>query len=217
MKSARILWCVGLGSSLLAACAKSPDPPTAPRSRSITGHVRLTGYFTHENGLFAGTRVLGDADGVTVELVYGSQVVDRTTTMDGIYIFSDVAPGGYIARTKVVGDIGDHTGTLTVATSSVSATDTLRLNSRGDLYPVPNPFADTLQVFFDVLEPQTVDIRILDISGNTVRRLLAQDLGPGFNGVIWDGRDQRGVPANGSLYWVTYVAAGDVRAQLLFK
>lgn len=215
MKSSSTRWCLALGISALAACSR--DPPSAPRLYSLTGHLRITGFLVDPDGRFAGTRVLGDADGVPVELLHGSEVVGRTTTAGGVYRFPGLAPGGYVARSQVIGDIADETGPMTIASTSVSAADTLRLVSRGDLYPVPNPFEDTTEVFFSVPEPGWVDVRILDAGGNSVRKLLVQEVMPARHIVSWDTRDQGGRPVTGSLFWVTFAAGNDVRAQALFR
>lgn len=209
-------WCVGLGISALAACS-GRGQPSAPHLHSITGHLRLSGSLVDINGQFAGTRVLGDADGVPVELLHGSAVVGRTTTVDGIYRFSGLRPGDYVARSRVIGDIGDETAPMVIAVSDVSAADTLRLVSRGDLIPIPNPFVDTTQVFFDVPDTMWVDVGILDVEGSVIRSLLALEVLPARHAVFWDGSDQMGRPVAGSLFWVTYVAGNDVRAQLLFN
>ena len=207
--------CTVLGISALAACSR--DQPLAPSLHSITGHLRLTGYLVDADGGYAGTRVLGDADGVAVELLHGSEVVGRTTTVDGIYHFSGLRPGDYRARSRVIGDIGDQTTQMVIAVSDVSAADTLRLVSRGDLFPVPNPFVDTTQVYFVVPDTMWVDVGILDVGGNAIKSLLALEVLPARHAVFWNGRDQRGRPVAGSLFWVTFVAGHDVRAHLLFK
>jgi hypothetical protein len=216
MRFAWARWCMLLGLSLLAACAR--DKPTAPEQRySLSGHLRLTGYFVNPDGSYGGTRVMGDADGVTVELLHGTEVVGRTTTEDGIYRFSGLRPGDYVARSSVMGIIGDQTVPLVIATSDVSSADTLRLASRGDLFPVPNPFVDLTQVYFLVPDTTWVDVDILDVSGNPITSLLSLEVLPAHHAVFWNGRDRLGQPVEGSLFWVTYRADFDVRAHLLFR
>lgn len=208
-------WCLMLGLSALAACSR--DQPTVPQLYSLSGHLKLTGYLVDPDGAYAGTRVLGDADGVTVELLHGSEVVARTTTVDGVYRFSRLRAGDYKARSRVVGDIGDVTNQMVIAHADVFCADTLRLVSRGDLLPVPNPFVDTTQIYFVVPDTMWVDVNILDVGGNLVKNLLALEVMPLRHAVFWYGRDQRGRPVPGSLFWVTYVSGHDVRAHLLFR
>jgi len=208
-------WCIVLGISTLAACAR--EQPSAPVLHSITGHLRLTGYFVDADGQFAGTRVLGDADGVTVELLHGSEIVGRTTTVGGIYRFTGLGPGDYVARSRVIGDIGDQTTPMVIAVADVSAADTLRLVARGDLMTVPNPFVYMTTVNFVAPDTMWVDLEVLDVGGNPVMSLMAHEVLPGHHAVFWYGRDQMDRRAAGSLFWVTYAAGHDVRAQLLFR
>jgi len=215
MRSPWTRWCMVLGLSSLVACSR--EQPSAPRLYSITGHLRLTGTVVDSNGAYAGTRVLGDADGVTVELLHGSEVVGLTTTVDGIYRFSGLRPGDYRARSRVIGDIADRTTQMVIAVSDVVAADTLRLASRGDLLPFPNPSVDTTEVSFVAPDTMWVDVNIIDVGGSAVKNLLTLEILPGRHTVFWNGRDQRGRPVTGSLYWVTFVAGNDVRASLLFR
>lgn len=216
MRHPRTHWWMVPGLAALTACARD-QPPAPQQLYSITGHVRLTGFLVDHDGAYAGTRVVGDADGVMVELLHGSKVVGRTTTVDGAYRFSGLKPGDYRARSQVVGDIGDRTTQMVIAVSDVVAADTLRLSSRGDLFPVPNPFADTTQVYFDVSDTMWVDVNVLDVGGNFVKNLISLEVLPMRHAVFWYGRDTMGRPVPGSLFWVTFVAGNDIRAQLLFR
>ena len=215
MKFRRACWCVVLGISTLAACSR--NQPAAPGLHSITGSLCLSGYLVDDYGTFSGTRVLGDADGVPVELLHGSEVVGRTTTTHGVYRFSGLPPGDYVARSRVIGDMEAETNTMVIAASDIRASDTLRLASRGDLRPVPNPLADTTRIYFSVPNPVWVELGVLDVGGNSIVNLVAQEIPSGRYGVFWNGRDRTGRPVTGSLFWVTYVAGHDVRAHLLFK
>lgn len=211
-------WCVVLGASALAACAR--DQTTAPLDTarySISGHVRVSGSVVDEGGVFQATRVLGDADSVEVELLNGDQVVARTTTVDGVYRFSGLRPGGYVARSRVVGDIGDQTGPMVIAVADIASADTIRLVSRGDLRPVANPFVDSTQVFFTISDTMWADVRIRHAAGHTVQTLLSVELLPAQHRIIWHGRNQQGQVMPPGLYWVTFAADLDYRAQLLFK
>lgn len=211
--------CAVLGLLALAGCARRSDPVSPQPLYSITGHVRLTGSLVDAAGVFAGTRVVGDADGVTVELLHGTQVVATTTTVGGVYRFTGLRPGDYVARTSLGGVLEDETNPLIIAVIDITARDTLRLASRGDLRPVPNPFRDTTQVYFHVSDSTFASIDVYDVSGRLVKNLLALDVHPPppDQAVFWYGRDVAGHPVSGSLFWVTYVAGADVRAQLLFK
>ena len=212
----RAVGIMGIGLvPLLLACGR--EPPSAPGVHSITGHVTLTGFLIDGGGGFVGTRVIGDADGVPVELFHGRRSVARTATVDGVYTFTGLAAGDYAARSRVVGTIGDSTETFIIANADVFAGDTLRLASTGDLTQTPNPFQAQTQVWFDLAESTQVVVDVLDLGGNRVRRLLNLGIPKGQNAVIWNGLDQTGHAVSGSTYWITLVAGPDTRAHLLFR
>jgi len=202
---------------LVALAACSSDRPLAPGTYSISGHLRLTGYLVDPDGRFAGTRVIGDADGVPVELLYGSEIVARTTTVDGRYRFTGLRPGGYVVRGRVIPSIEDETRPMVIANRDVEAAETLRVASLGDIYPVPNPFADTLKLFFQVYDSAHVTLEIRDVGGRPLRTLLDLELRRGMQTVIWPVGDPDGQFPIDALFWVTLHSGPDTRAQLLFR
>jgi hypothetical protein len=134
-----------------------------------------------------------------------------------VYHFSGLGPGAYVARTHLVGSVADTTEVLTVARHDISATDTLRLVAVGDLYPTPNPFITLTRVYFVVADSESVIIDIRDLGGARVRSLLNAELRSGLNEVDWNGLDDQGHPVTGPMYWMTFVAPGDIRAHILFR
>src|SRR5262245_16678286 len=98
MKPNRMRRCAPLLAGLALAACEARDT-TGPGFYTLSGHVTLTGYLVTPSGDFAGTKVVGDADGVPVELTFGDQVVARTQTVGGVYTFHGLAPGAYVART----------------------------------------------------------------------------------------------------------------------
>jgi len=224
MQLVRIRWCAALLAALvLAACGR--EAPVAPGLHTLSGHVRLTGFLVDAGGNFAGTRVVGDAAGVPVELVFGKKVVARTLTENGVYRFHGIAPGGYTTRTAA-GPLRDETGPLTVVGGDLSAADTLRLVASGDLFPVPNPIGLFTTIYFYLDDTAHVDMRIVDLAGNLVRRVVKDfRFVPGLSAAGWNGLDDAGHRAAAGMYWLTFRAEydrdslglADERIQLLFK
>ncbi len=214
---AHLGWLVTFAALMVAALSACSQKPTDPALRSITGNVVLRGYFIDTNGRPAGTRVVGDADGVRIDLVRNNRVIASTTTVNGIYTFTGLGTGVYIARTVSLGGIHDTTEALTIAVRDVAVTDTLRMYSRGDLYPVPNPFTDSTVVYFEVPDTMFVEVTIRDLAGNRVRSLVAGDLPSGLRQVTWDGRDEDGALAPAVIHWMVYEADDNLRAHLLFR
>jgi hypothetical protein len=224
MKRARISWCaapLAAVSLLVGGCSK----PTAPGVHALSGHLTLTGYLVGSDAKFAGTRIIGDANGVPVELVFGDQVVARTVTVNGVYRFAGIAPGGYVAR-AVAGPLIDETNTLTIGDRDLAAADTLRLAARGDLTPFPNPTRSYTQIGFFLSDSATVDMRIVDLAGGEVRHIVSGfTYPPGTTLAGWDGNDDAGHRAGAGMYWLIFHAAGsraslgmtDDRIALLFR
>ena len=72
---------------------------------------------------------------------------------------------------------------------------------------VPNPFNPSTQLRFTVGRSQHVAVRIFDASGRQVRQLLDRRVAAGSTVVMWDGRDDHGVPVASGVY-TTAVSAG---------
>src|SRR5262245_9448815 len=109
-----------------AGCARDGDP-FVPGKYSLSGPVTLRGYYVDPSGAFAGTRIIGDADGVPVDLLFGDAVVASTITADGVYRFTGLRSGGYRVRARVIPGIEWLTEPLVVTNRDVVAEDTLRL------------------------------------------------------------------------------------------
>src|SRR5712691_7008226 len=162
----RLVWLqrplLGLASAgllLLSGCGR--HSPAAPNP-GLSGPVVLVGYLTDSLAKFVGTRVFADADGIPVELVSGPDVVATTTTVKGRYTFTGLKRGSYVARTRVTPDLIAQTHVLTVTEALVMVGDTLRLQSRGDLYPYPNPFRGSVITLFVMPVSAQASLRVLD-------------------------------------------------------
>lgn len=205
------------GVMALAACGTREQPTSPPGLYSLSGHVRLTGYLVNASGQFAGTRLVDDADGVAVDLLYGTTVIARTTTVDGRYRFDGLAPGAYQTRAQVVDILADKSNVLTIVNSDLVSGDTLRLTSVGDLYPWPNPSADTVRISYRLLDTAFVELRIRNLGGTSIRLLRSSVQLPMVQMQTWDGLDDAFHPVTGPLYWLTLESGIDRRVQLLFR
>ena len=202
------------GLLFLSGCGR--DSPAAPNP-GLSGPVVLVGYLTDSLGRFVGTRVVADADGIPVELVSGTDVVATTTTVKGRYTFTGLQRGAYVTRTRVTPDLVAETHLLTVTDALVSVADTLRLRSRGDLYPYPNPFRGSVTTSFVMPVSEQASLRVLDRSGAPVRTLLEGRFPQGQNSMPWDGTDVLGAPVASGFYWLTLSVNAGTRVQLLFR
>ncbi|NUM66044.1 right-handed parallel beta-helix repeat-containing protein [candidate division KSB1 bacterium] len=72
----------------------------------------------------------------------------------------------------------------------------------------PNPFNPETRIRFDLRREQQVELRIFDLSGRLVRRLLSGFYSAGEHVVRWDGRDESGTPAASGIYFAELRADG---------
>ena len=89
------------------------------------------------------------------------------------------------------------------------------------LYGVfPNPFNPSTTIDFQLYEPTSVDLRILDVGGRLVRALEnGRVMDAGRNQVEWNGLDDRGRPVASGTY-VIRIEAGSIietRAMVLVR
>jgi hypothetical protein len=65
----------------------------------------------------------------------------------------------------------------------------------------PNPFAALTNIPFALDAAARVELRIYDVSGRMVRKLVDQEMEPGRHQVIWDGRDGNGGAVRSGTYF----------------
>jgi cytochrome c peroxidase len=88
----------------------------------------------------------------------------------------------------------------TVATGVDAVDPTLRSVRLRPGYP--NPFRDRNTVRFDLPRATRAELRVYDVRGRLVRRLVsAGSAMPGVYSVVWDGRDDRGREAPAGVYF----------------
>jgi len=213
----RIAATLVLITALGSGCAKqSPTEPAHDVRYTLSGQVHLVGYLVNMDGTSAGTRVVTDADGVPVELRFGTTVLARTETVAGVYRFAGLKPGDYRVRAIALANIWDETTDLVVKDGDLIASQPIELRSRGDIHPAPNPFSDLVVLSFGVPDSQFVSLKIRDLGGGIVESLFGQWLPQGRYLAAWNGYDLHRQPASGHHHWATYESNGETRAQLLF-
>lgn len=206
-----------VASVLPSGCAKRSTTEPVVGRFALSGQVRLIGHEVRFDGVVTGTRVVEDADGVPVDLMYGTRTIARAFTEDGVYRFTGLAPGGYVARSIVLGPVQDETMTLTVTNRDVVATDVIELRSAGDIHPSPNPSNGFVLLSFGIPDTQFVDLRIRDLGGTVIQRLYGQVLDMGRHDAQWTWVDLHNQPATDPHYWATLQTGGETRAQLLMR
>ena len=64
----------------------------------------------------------------------------------------------------------------------------------------PNPFNPETQIRFQIGQPQHVTLDVFDLLGRRVRRLIDAPRPAGAHQIVWDARDDAGLPAPSGLY-----------------
>ena len=84
----------------------------------------------------------------------------------------------------------------------------------------PNPFNSETIISFYLAEVQVVNLRIFDITGRVVKRLITDEqLEPGEHRVIWDGRDNSGEGVVTAIYFAELEVEGSkfVKSMILIR
>lgn len=74
--------------------------------------------------------------------------------------------------------------------------------------PFPNPSEEGFSVRLSIPVAGHATVRVYDVHGREVRAVHNGTLTAGEHTIVWDGRTERGTPARGGLYFLTYEAAG---------
>lgn len=70
----------------------------------------------------------------------------------------------------------------------------------------PNPFNPTTQISYALPKAEKVEIVVYNISGQEVRTLISEYLGPGYHSVVWDGTGNTGERASSGVYYYRVTA-----------
>ena len=83
----------------------------------------------------------------------------------------------------------------------------------------PNPFNPSTAISFFLSESRNTSLVVYDALGRTVRTLLNGPCLVGKHTVIWDGRDDAGIPVSSGIYLYRLTAGGvtDTRKMTLVR
>lgn len=68
--------------------------------------------------------------------------------------------------------------------------------------PVPNPFANQVQITFNIPAQKEIKLNIYDVSGRLVRRLIDGRLEKGRYSIVWNGTDSENRKMGSGIYFV---------------
>jgi FlgD Ig-like domain len=111
--------------------------------------------------------------------------------------FTDGSTGLFVAR------ITDVTAVVEPDTKVPPAVEPVRLDPL-----FPNPMVGAVTIPFALGAPSPVELRIHDVAGRTVVRLLDEPRGGGQHALRWDGRDELGRLVANGVYFVELSVGG---------
>jgi len=68
----------------------------------------------------------------------------------------------------------------------------------------PNPFNSRLRLSFNIVTDQSLDIRVMNLQGQLVKELAADNYSAGAHQLYWDGRDDQGRTVSSGIYLINY-------------
>jgi hypothetical protein len=84
------------------------------------------------------------------------------------------------------------------------------------LQNVPNPFAGSTTIVFDLMRGSAVEADVISVEGRRIRTLMSGSLPPGRHSVTWDGKDSAGRPAASGIYMYRFRSpAGSVTKKMV--
>ena len=70
------------------------------------------------------------------------------------------------------------------------------------LYPnYPNPFNSKTSITFSLSNPEVIDLSIIDVKGNTIKKLMHEKRPAGNSTVNWDGKNMNGESVTSGVYF----------------
>ncbi len=131
--------------------------------------------------------------------------IDLTSTVRLRFIASDL-DGGSLVEAGV-----DEVMLAGFADPTLTGTGDYPPRHARLLQNAPNPFNPKTTLRFELPSAGAVDLAVFDAQGRRVRSLLTgKQMPAGASSVVWDGRDDRGLPAGSGVYFYRLVS-GDER------
>ena len=81
--------------------------------------------------------------------------------------------------------------------------------------PYPNPFNNSINIQFEILNPGNVNINIYDVNGKWITTLVNKNISSGMHLVKWNGLDSRGMEVASGLYLLTMKFGENVKTKTL--
>jgi hypothetical protein len=168
---------------------------------------------------------------VNANISVGTQGYWNTTLSDGTgYYYFDLPNGMFSLDCWKDGYLGFHEDEIIINNDNVvfdiylvpdvDADDELILPASSLSQNVPNPFNPETTISFSVTQTSSfVNLEIYNIKGQQVRTLVNEVFPAGRHSVLWDGRDDYGIPVSSGIYFYKFEtgAFSAIKKMILIK
>ncbi len=186
-----------------------PNPPLNLTATAENGAVLLTWneppdekpalYFIYRSKISGN---YGDAIATTTSLEFRDETVDRSKTAYYTVTASDHA-----------GNMSSPSNEEIVIATSVASEKIVIPREYKLCQNFPNPFNPISSIKYQLPEPNTVKLVILNSLGQKVRTLINGNIAAGYHNVNWDGRDSFGNPVSNGIYLYHFEAGKFVKTR----
>ncbi len=142
-------------------------------------------------------------------LDYGSPVIYRSA--------EGIEPLANNSWSRAVARFSDNISDTVTAEAATTGVDGERGMPPIRAFASPNPFGAFVAIEIEASTEECVRVAIFDVRGALVRTLANGVAGTGVRRLVWDGRDERGLPCASGLYFCRISSPREAITQKLLK
>jgi hypothetical protein len=142
-------------------------------------------------------------------LDYGSPVIYRSD--------AGIEPLASDSWSRAVARFSDNISDTVSVEAAATAVDGGRATPPMRALASPNPFGAFVSIEIEASTEERVRVAIFDVRGALVRTLANGVAGTGVRRLVWDGRDERGLPCASGLYFCRISSPREAITQKLLK
>lgn len=195
------------------------EVPEVIKAANITVRETLKALLTEVNNV-SGIVTFKDSSqsplGTLVQFMGARNYSVLVNNTDGRYTILNMEPGLYTIKASY-GDsyVFDSVNVLVDTIQQIDISFGNKVDApeisalKSDLFQnYPNPFSQETHIGFSLNHAGKVSVRVLDLSGRTLKLLCNEYLNSGYRQVVWDGTNASGEPVNSGVYIIQMNAEG---------
>ncbi len=127
----------------------------------------------------------------------------------------------FVLRVEVYNDLGSDSDTESIALQGLYTPNADDVNPAYvvNLSNYPNPFNPTTTISFSLKQRENATLEIFNMRGQSINKLVSEELNEGSHNVVWNGNDQKGNPVASGVYFyrLTTPTVSQAQRMLLMK